>query len=184
MRPGKDKEINSQNIQQVFLKLNWRHLSGLEAITIFLQNPAVLSNLIRQDKGKSICTALNIINRNLNQTLLLDHRNMQILLSNFSEGISSPLNTHNSTINPKLKNLEQASFFERNKVSKLILDSLGAADDDLLRTFLNPYHFQKLSQECVNGLIISLDKYYYNNGDSRSCEGDSKSTSSASDSRR
>jgi len=121
--------------------LNWRHLSGLEAITIFLQNPAILSNLIRQDKGKSICTALNIINRNLSQTLLLDHRNMQILLSNFSEGISSPLNTHNSTVNPKLKNQEQASFFERNKVSKLILDSLGAADDDLLRTFLNPYHF-------------------------------------------
>lgn len=141
LKPGKDKEINSQNIQQVFLKLNWRHLSGLEAITIFLQNPAILSNLIRQDKGKSICTALNIINRNLSQTLLLDHRNMQILLSNFSEGISSPLNTHNSTVNPKLKNQEQASFFERNKVSKLILDSLGAADDDLLRTFLNPYHF-------------------------------------------
>jgi hypothetical protein len=32
----KDKEVASQNVSQVFAKLTWRHLAGLEAIAICL----------------------------------------------------------------------------------------------------------------------------------------------------
>jgi len=30
----KDKEITSQNVHQIFAKLNWKHLIGIEALSI------------------------------------------------------------------------------------------------------------------------------------------------------
>jgi len=34
----KEKEITSQNVQQVFLKLTWKHLIGLECLAISFAN--------------------------------------------------------------------------------------------------------------------------------------------------
>ena len=31
----KDKEITSHNVHQIFTKLNWKHLIGIEALSIY-----------------------------------------------------------------------------------------------------------------------------------------------------
>ena len=51
--------------------MNWRHLIGLEAVTIFLQTSSVLKNL---QESSCIPEALETVSRNSILLLLLDHR--------------------------------------------------------------------------------------------------------------
>ena len=41
----KEKEITSQNVHQVFTKLSWKNLIGLEGLAICFANMGVLKNL-------------------------------------------------------------------------------------------------------------------------------------------
>lgn len=71
----KDKELSSVNIASYFQKLNWRHLVSLEGMAVLFQNWTFVFSVLRKDGGKSICTALDSINRFLNFILTMDHKN-------------------------------------------------------------------------------------------------------------
>lgn len=71
----KEKELSSLNIASYFQKLNWRHLVSIEGMAILFQNWTFVFNLLKKDGGKTICIALDSLNRFMNFILTMDHRN-------------------------------------------------------------------------------------------------------------
>jgi hypothetical protein len=76
----KEKEITSQNVQQVFAKLSWKNLIGLEGLAICFANKGVLKNM----QG-GIQQALEVLSKDAHLLVLLAHRNFLMNMQSKSE---------------------------------------------------------------------------------------------------
>ena len=146
----KEKEISSQNVQQVFTKLQWKHLIGLECLSICFNNKSVLKNT-------QIQSALEVLSKDAHLLILLSHRNFMVNMHAKSEDQFQNLETlSQQLVGPQIGGYSRSKF-EVVKICK----QTQISDDENFK--LNPYHFEKLIQECVVGLINNSEKMTPNN---------------------
>jgi len=147
----KDKEITSQNVHQAVTKLTWKHLMGIEALSISFQNMAVLKNLQALEQGKSVTKALEVLNKFMSIIVLLDHRHFLQMIQHNSEEhhnlctFSQSLTGSNLSSSRSISSMKKIgkTYFELSKVTKLTADHQQfqvGEDDSSLKQFLNPFH--------------------------------------------
>ena len=73
------------NIHIIFNALNWRNLIGLEALTIFMQNPQIMNQTYLLDSFKSLIFVIDVLSKNMNYFLMMDHKHAQMMINNLGE---------------------------------------------------------------------------------------------------
>jgi hypothetical protein len=81
----KGKELTTMTVATHFNRLTWRHLVGLESLSVLLGNSSVLLNLAAIDGGLSLTAALEVMVRLQSNCLVYDYKHAQQIICNHAD---------------------------------------------------------------------------------------------------